>query len=168
MPAAAVKSLSKSPVPVSEARPRFVFTENNCFIRNSSILTQFHDFLINIKMGTPDSFNLQWNEFGSCLTEAIKTIRSDKEFFDVTLAFEDSQVEAHKLILGACSPFFRDIFKKNPHTHPLLYLKGVKYKEMVGILNFMYMGQVKYFWKKYRIHAFISSIFLGQHSRGGA
>merc|ERR1712098_40742 len=32
--------------------------------------------------------------------------------------------------------------KRNPHQHPLLYLKGVKYKELVCVLNFMYQGEV--------------------------
>ena len=32
-------------------------------------------------------------------------------------------------MLAACSPFFREVLRRNPHQHPLLYLKGVKYKE---------------------------------------
>lgn len=32
--------------------------------------------------------------------------------------------------------------RKNPHQHPLLFLKGVKYAEIVSILNFMYHGEV--------------------------
>jgi len=93
-------------------------------------------------MAPTDSFCLQWNGFGSHLSEAFSDIREDKDLFDVTLACEDNQIEAHKLILSACSTFFRSIFKSNPHRHPLLYLRGVKFKELLGILNFMYMGQV--------------------------
>ena len=91
---------------------------------------------------TTDSFCLQWNGFGSHLSEAFKDIREDKDLFDVTLACEDRQISAHKLILSACSTFFRSLFKSNPHNHPLLYLRGVKFKELVGILNFIYLGQV--------------------------
>ena len=89
-----------------------------------------------------DSFCLQWNGFSSHLSEAFKDIREDKDLFDVTLACEDQQIEAHKLILCACSTYFRSLFKLNPHNHPLLYLRGVKFKELVGILNFIYLGQV--------------------------
>ena len=32
-------------------------------------------------------------------------------------------LEAHKVILSACSPFFRSVLKKNKHDHPLVYLK---------------------------------------------
>jgi len=66
----------------------------------------------------------------------------DKDFFDVTLACDDNQLQAHKVILSACSTFFRSVLKKNPHQHPLLYLKGVKYEDIVSVLNFMYHGEV--------------------------
>merc|ERR550539_1470272 len=72
--------------------------------------------------------------FGSC--EKTKT------FFDVTLACDDDQIQGHKVILSACSPFFRSVLRKNPHQHPLLYLKGVKYADLVAVLNFMYHGEV--------------------------
>ena len=94
-------------------------------------------------MASTDSFCLQWNEFGSSLTKSLRSIRSERDFFDVTLACEDNQIFAHKLILAASSPFFRKILKANPHNHPLLYLKGVKYKELMSILEFLYMGQVR-------------------------
>ena len=100
---------------------------------------QWKNFIV---MSPTDSFSLQWNGFGSHLSEALKDIREDKDLFDVTLACEDKQIEAHKLILSACSTFFRSLFKLNPHNHPLLYLRGVKFKELVGILNFVYLGQV--------------------------
>merc|ERR1712142_99641 len=43
---------------------------------------------------------------------------------------------------SACSPFFRNVLRRNPHQHPLLYLKGVSYNELLSVLNFMYMGEV--------------------------
>jgi len=38
--------------------------------------------------------------------------------------------------------FFRTVLRRNPHTHPLLYLKGVKYSDLQSVLNFMYHGEV--------------------------
>merc|ERR1712004_733663 len=78
----------------------------------------------------------------SSISVAFRELREEKDFFDVTLACDDSQVQAHKVILSACSPFFRNILRRNPHQHPLLYLKGVKYKELLSVLNFMYQGEV--------------------------
>ena len=93
------------------------------------------------KMST-EKFCLKWNDFESNISSAFKDIRDEKDFFDVTLACDDDQLQAHKVILSACSPFFRSVLKRNPHQHPLLYLKGVKYTDLQSVLNFMYHGEV--------------------------
>ena len=73
---------------------------------------------------------------------AFRELREDKDFFDITLACDNEQLQAHKVILSACSPFFRTVLRRNRHEHPLLYLKGVKYADLVSVLNFMYHGEV--------------------------
>jgi hypothetical protein len=93
-------------------------------------------------MGAADKFCLRWNDFESNISGAFRELREDKDFFDVTLACDDDQLQAHKVILSACSPFFRTILRRNKHEHPLLYLKGVKYADLVSVLNFMYHGEV--------------------------
>jgi len=95
----------------------------------------------NLIMGT-EKFCLRWNDFESNISSTFRELRDDKDFFDVTLACDDEQIQAHKVILSACSPFFRNIFRRNPHQHPLLYLKGVKYTDLQSVLNFMYHGEV--------------------------
>jgi hypothetical protein len=93
------------------------------------------------RMGT-EKFCLRWNDFESNISSAFRELRDDKDFFDVTLACDDEQIQAHKVILSACSPFFRNVLRRNPHQHPLLYLKGVKYSDLQSVLNFMYHGEV--------------------------
>lgn len=80
--------------------------------------------------------------FQSNISVAFRELRDDADFFDITLACEDKQVQAHKVILSACSPWFRGVLKKNPHQHPLLYLKGVRHSDLISVLNFMYHGEV--------------------------
>ena len=89
-----------------------------------------------------EKFCLRWNDFENNISCAFRELRDDKDFFDVTLACDDEQIQAHKMILSACSPFFRTILRRNPHPHPLLYLKGVKYTDLQSVLNFMYHGEV--------------------------
>jgi len=89
-----------------------------------------------------EKFCLRWNDFEANISTAFRELREDKDFFDVTLACDDDQLQAHKVILSACSPFFRTVLKRNKHEHPLLYLKGVKYIDLVAVLNFMYHGEV--------------------------
>jgi len=93
-------------------------------------------------MANSEKFCLRWNDFETNISTAFRELREEKDFFDVTLACDDSQIQAHKVILSACSPFFRNVLRRNPHQHPLLYLKGVKYKELLSVLNFMYQGEV--------------------------
>jgi len=85
---------------------------------------------------------LRWNDFNDNVGNALREMRDEKDFFDVTLACEDEQIEAHKVVLSACSPFFRAVLRRNPHNHPLLYLKGIKSSDLQSIVSFMYEGEV--------------------------
>ena len=89
-----------------------------------------------------DKFCLRWNDFETNISSAFRELRDNKDFFDVTLACEDEQIQGHKVILSACSTFFKKIIRRNPHQLPLLYLKGVKYSDLQSVLNFMYHGEV--------------------------
>eukprot|EP00092_Neocalanus_flemingeri_P013560 GFUD01014623.1.p1 GENE.GFUD01014623.1~~GFUD01014623.1.p1 ORF type:complete len:363 (-),score=97.22 GFUD01014623.1:116-1204(-) len=93
-------------------------------------------------MSSSEKFCLRWNDFESNISVAFREIREEKDFFDCTLSCGSRQIQAHKLILSACSPFFRSILRQNPHQHPLLYLKGVKFTDLQSVLNFMYHGEV--------------------------
>ena len=89
-----------------------------------------------------EKFCIQWNNFEKDFSSAFRSIREDKDFFDITIVCEDEQIEAHKVILSACSPFFKNMLRRNQHQHPLLYMKGVSYRDMEAVLNFMYHGEV--------------------------
>jgi len=89
-----------------------------------------------------EKFCLKWNDFESNISVAFRELREDKDFFDVTVLCDDDQIQAHKVILSACSPFFKSVLRRNNHQHPLLYIKGVKFKELQAVLNFMYHGEV--------------------------
>ena len=94
-----------------------------------------------VKMGS-EKFCLRWNDFETNISNAFRELRHDQDFFDITIACEDDQVKAHKVILSACSPLLRDLLRRNPHQHPLLYFRGVRQTEMKNVLNFMYHGEV--------------------------
>jgi len=89
-----------------------------------------------------EKFCLRWNDFESNLSTAFKELKNDQDLFDITLVCEDDQLKAHKLILSACSPFFRKVLLRNPHQHPLLYMKGMMSSNMQSVLDFMYLGEV--------------------------
>ena len=50
-------------------------------------------------------------------------LAQEQLFMDVTLATETGSFKAHKLILSACSPYFKKLFIQNPCKHPIIFLK---------------------------------------------
>ena len=93
-----------------------------------------------------DKFCLKWNDFQANISSTFRDLRKDGEFSDVTLACEDGQqVKAHKVILAASSPFFKNILQKNKHPHPLIYMRGIKMDQLVAIIDFLYYGETNVF-----------------------
>ena len=91
-------------------------------------------------------FCLKCNDFQQNIVGSLQELRSDTELTDITLACEENQqIKAHKIILTACSPFFRKILKGNTHPHPLIYMKGMKVCDLVAILDFIYQGEANIF-----------------------
>jgi hypothetical protein len=48
-------------------------------------------------MGASEKFCLKWNDFETNISGAFRELREEKDFFDVTLACDDSQIQAHKV-----------------------------------------------------------------------
>ena len=85
---------------------------------------------------------LLWNDFKDNLIYSVGALKNDNNFTDVTLACEDgTQVEAHKVILASSSPFFQNLLSRKKHTHPLIYMRGVKSEDLLAIIDFLYCGE---------------------------
>ena len=93
-------------------------------------------------MQNTEKLCLKWNYFQENLNAAFGVLRNDQDFADVTLACEDvTQIETHKVILASSSPFFMDIFKRNKHPHPMIYMRGLKAEALVAMVDFLYYGE---------------------------
>ena len=44
----------------------------------------------------------------------FRSLKEEEDFVDVTLSCEESQYTAHKVVLSACSPYFRKLLKVRP------------------------------------------------------
>ena len=85
---------------------------------------------------------LKWNDFQENINSAFGDVRGSGDFSDVTLACEDGQqVEAHKVILAASSPFFQNLLKRNKQAFPIIYMKGMKSEDLISIVDFLYFGE---------------------------
>ena len=82
---------------------------------------------------------LQWNDFSANITSAFGALKADKDFTDVTLACDDGQhLEMHKFVLISSSPFFRNLLKNNKHSHPLIYMRSIKFENLTTMVDFLY------------------------------
>ena len=88
---------------------------------------------------------LKWNDFQNIVQTSFEELRDDNDFTDVTLACEDQSIKAHKVILSACSPFFKRLFKNHPNPQPLIYMRGVKSNDLVSVVDFIYQGEANIF-----------------------
>lgn len=64
-------------------------------------------------------FCLRWNNYQSSITSAFENLRDDEDFVDVTLACDGRSLKAHRVVLSACSPYFRELLKVS-HVQQLL------------------------------------------------
>ena len=94
-------------------------------------------------MRAPPSYSLSWPEVESERTKALSSMLTSGEFTDVTIACDDDQIKAHKVVLSAASEVFQNIFRRNQHKHPLLYFFGVTKQQMEAVLDFIYSGDTK-------------------------
>lgn len=92
-------------------------------------------------MGEVDKFCLRWNDFEQNIIGAFRDLRTDRDFFDVSIVCKDDTFQAHRVILAACSPVFREMIRHCSHHHPVLYLRGVRKLDLVALLDFMYHGE---------------------------
>ena len=91
-----------------------------------------------------EKFSLKWNDFQSNVSRTFSQLRSEEEFFDVSLVSDDQKMmSAHKLVLSASSPYFKHILTTNKHSHPLLCLDGVISAELQCVLDYIYQGEVQ-------------------------
>ena len=89
------------------------------------------------------NYVLNWDKLEENRTSILKSLWGNGDFLDVTIACDDDQIDAHKVILSAASPFFHKILKRNPHSHPLIYLRGTAKKDVQSLLDFIYSGETQ-------------------------
>jgi len=87
-------------------------------------------------------YSLRWNDFHSSILSSFRHLRDEEDFVDVTLACDGRSFSAHKVVLSACSPYFRRLLKANPCSHPIVILRDVREQDMAALLRFMYNGEV--------------------------
>lgn len=73
-------------------------------------------------------FSLKWNNFQKNVSSQFEKLREDEDLVDVTFACDGKMIGVHKLILFACSPYFKELLKVG--------IFFVFYAKLINILYF--------------------------------
>lgn len=80
-------------------------------------------------------YALKWNDFQTSILSSFRHLRDEEDFIDVTLACDERSFTAHKVVLSACSPYFRKLLKANPCEHPIVILRDVRSDDVENLLR---------------------------------
>ena len=88
---------------------------------------------------------LEWHTYSEHMIDMMHDLLTSKDFTDVTFVTSDEKaIKAHRNILSACSPVFKNILQMEPQNQqPTIYLRGIQYSEIEAILQFIYLGEAK-------------------------
>jgi hypothetical protein len=66
-----------------------------------------------------DEFALCWNNFRDNIASGFQNLFDRGDLCDVTIACQGGLLQAHKIVLAICSPYFQEIFITNQCQHPI-------------------------------------------------
>ncbi len=115
-------------------------------------------------MATEQQFCLKWNNHRSTLFSVFETLLEEDNLVDVTLSADGQFLRAHRVILSACSPYFRvsisgtlstgstlvltyfvlqTLFKQSflSDKHPVIILRDVDFENLRSLVEYMYKGE---------------------------
>jgi hypothetical protein len=84
-----------------------------------------------------EQFSLRWNNFHSNLTAGFHALLQGEDLVDVTLAAAGQFIQAHKIVLSVCSPYFKELFKVSTRKHLNEIFKVLNHYPTV--LNFVWL-----------------------------
>ncbi|CAG0883300.1 unnamed protein product [Cyprideis torosa] len=106
-------------------------------------------------------YTLRWNTHHETLSNLLLQLLDESLLTDVTLSAEGQFLNAHKVVLAACSSYFRELFHHHSGsppgigTHIAVVLKDVSFADVKSLVHFMYHGQVDV--EMSRLPSFLSS-----------
>uniref|UniRef100_A0A0K8T2U7 Protein bric-a-brac 2 n=2 Tax=Lygus hesperus TaxID=30085 RepID=A0A0K8T2U7_LYGHE len=88
-------------------------------------------------------FCLRWHNYSTSLLASLPRLLDWDDLTDVTLYAGGLSVKAHRIVLSACSQYFKAIFKElGPTQHPVIVVPGADFTDLSALVTFMYSGEV--------------------------
>lgn len=91
-------------------------------------------------------FCLRWHNHQASLLSTLPLLLDQSHLTDVTLSAGGKTLQAHRVVLSACSTFFSELFRTlDSSLHPVIVIPGASLGTLVALLTFMYSGEVNVF-----------------------
>jgi len=86
----------------------------------------------------------KWNDFQGSISSSLGALRTTSDLLDVTVQCGVESLQCHRLVLSACSDWFKAVFRALPAVtqHPVIVLWEATARDMALLLDFMYNGEV--------------------------
>ena len=93
-------------------------------------------------MTNKNKFCLNLNGYEENVLRSWKELQHNNDFCDLTLACDGKTIETHRFVLSSSSKVFQSLFQQNTRQHPIIFLRGIRYKDLANILDFLYQGVI--------------------------
>merc|ERR1711936_1443340 len=93
--------------------------------------------------GEQQQYCLKWNNHRSTLFSVFDTLLEEESLVDVILSAEGQFLKAHRVILSACSPYFRNLFNSHylQEKQPVVIVKDMEFDNLKSLRDYMYKGE---------------------------
>lgn len=88
------------------------------------------------------NLRLKWNNFPAAVSSSLESLRNGGDLVDTSLWCEGRCFKAHRVVLSACSHYFRQIFLEVAAPNVQIILSHVPHQDIDLILQFIYSGEV--------------------------
>lgn len=97
---------------------------------------------MNYEMKSPQTkpVRLLQEKYQENVETMFRNLLKDESLCDVTIHCKDGIIRGHKVILAACSPYFKKIFQEHPEPPVVFVVHGVLVKQMRSLIELIYRG----------------------------
>ncbi|XP_008210950.1 uncharacterized protein LOC100121492 isoform X2 [Nasonia vitripennis] len=89
------------------------------------------------------SYCFKWSNYQSHLSEVVRQLLEEECMVDVTLYAGGERIQAHRLVLCACSTLFQEILSQVNDEHATIILSDISPQDVRSIVEFSYNGEVR-------------------------
>ncbi|RLU17015.1 hypothetical protein DMN91_011084 [Ooceraea biroi] len=87
--------------------------------------------------------HIKWNNYQSHLSDVVRDLLADNCMVDVTLCAAGQRIQAHRIVLCACSTLFHELLSQVTEDYSTIILSDISPRDIQSIIQFMYHGEVR-------------------------